>query len=88
MVILILICLLAVLLGWMAPRLWKSQPFLAVILVAFLPVVALYVRYEAFVRVNDWEGMGAMAIIAVCLVWIVLSFASGMISIRSRHRVR
>lgn len=88
MEILILICLAAVLFGWVAPRMWQTQPFLAVILVVFLPVIALYVRYETFVRVNDWEGMGAIAIIAVCLAWIVLSFAAGMVSIRLGRHVR
>jgi len=85
---LILICLVAALLGWVAPRLWQSRSFLAVMLVVSVPVLALYVRYEAFARVNDWEGMGAMALIALCLIWIVVSFTAGMVSIRSKRHVR
>lgn len=88
MEILMLICLVAASLGWVAPRLWQSRSFSAVILVVSVPVLALYVRYEAFARANDWEGMGAMALIAVCLVWIVVSFTAGMVSIRSRRHVR
>jgi len=88
MELLLSICLVAALLGWVAPRLWQSRSFLAVMLVVFVPVLALYVRYEAFARVNDWEGMGAMALMALCLIWIVISFMAGMVSIRSRRHVR
>lgn len=88
MPILILLCVGAALLGSVAPRFWKSRPLLAVVLVVSLPVLALYVRYATFARANDWEGMGALAFAAAGIVWMVVGFAAGIISIRLRRDAR
>lgn len=88
MLILILLCVGAALLGSVAPRFWKSRPLLAVVLAVSLPVLALYVRYATFARTDDWEGMGALAFAAAGIVWIVIGLAAGIISIRVRRDVR
>jgi hypothetical protein len=86
--ILIAICLLAALAGSLAPHCWKTRPAMAVALATLLPPAALYVRYQTFARVRDWEGMGALALIIVAFLWIMISFAAGMISFRSTKKRR
>ena len=54
----------------------------------FCPRISSICEVRGFRARQRLGRHGAMALIAVCLVWIVVSFTAGMASIRSRRRVR
>jgi hypothetical protein len=84
MLFLFAIVIAAASLGAIAPALWKSQPHLAKSAVVFLPPLLLLVRYVTFVRANDWEGTGAIALFILALAWMVISSTAANLVLRRR----
>ncbi|WP_043603278.1 hypothetical protein [Novosphingobium sp. Rr 2-17] len=75
----IAIWITAAMAGVIAPLWWRSRPILALLATAFVPVIALYASYVAVGRVNDWEGMGGLALLIISSGWILTTVVSGMV---------
>lgn len=73
----VVICVAAAMGGAIAPICARSRPRLALLVAAIVPVLALYARYLAVGRDDDWEGMGAMALLIVAGLWVLVSLLSG-----------
>lgn len=78
--------LAAALLGYQAPRWGKARPGLSLLLAAALPLAGLYLLYILRLQRDDWEGMGAVAVVLVGMVWLLVTLLSGWISMRQSAR--
>ena len=75
--------------GALAPTVFKSRPRVAVAVVVLLPPLLLLWRYLTFARANDWEGMGALALVIVSAAWVTISLGAGATALTlRRHAAR
>ena len=80
--ILMVTCFIAVVVGYHVPRRWEARPGFAILLAAVIPALALYLLYMINGRAGDWEGMGALVSLFLGAVWIVIVSAAGLLSMR------
>ena len=89
MVFIVALSFVALTFGALAPTVFKSRPRVAVAVVVLLPPLLLLWRYLAFARANDWEGMGALALVIVSAAWVTISFGAGVTTLTvRRHAAR
>lgn len=74
----IALILAALTFGALAPTIFRSRPRIAIAVVVVLPPLLLIWRYLTFARANDWEGMGALALVIVSAAWATISLGAGV----------